>query len=216
MERQESMSGYINVVTPFLLIRIYEVPLLLPVLLESLWGVIISVAGLEVDSYAAECCEMALLSVIESKQCCWCYWWSWLRRSWLSKRALRLSCNLCLTFLFWNTWLCSPSSPEDVRTDLHKPFCGSSRILQVLQNSPFRGVLYSDVCFFDSPKGTWLTLNSAARPLMCWEDFRAGLEVSCCRASAKEQRAGVCVCSSACGVCAPQRSPALPPPGRDV
>lgn len=25
---------------------------------------------------------------------------------------------------------------------------------------------------------------------MCWEDFLAGLEVSCCRASEKEQRVG--------------------------
>lgn len=33
-------------------------------------------------------------------------------------------------------------------------------------------------------------MDSAARPLMCWEDFLAGLEVFCCRASEKEQRVG--------------------------
>lgn len=40
-----------------------------------------------------------------------------------------------------------------LRTDLHKPFCVASKILQVLQNSPFRAMVYSNVCFFDSPKG---------------------------------------------------------------
>lgn len=49
--------------------------------------------------------------------------------------------------------LSSPSPAKDVRTDLHKKFCVSSKILQILQKSPLRGTVFYNVWVFESPKG---------------------------------------------------------------